>query len=347
MKKKIFAVLAASAVAVSMFAFTGCGEEYDGSIPGKYEQKTSEELTEIIGNIAAGDTSGETTPGADFGMGFKVNLSGSIAMGKQTMMSGSVNMDYKATETAGKGTATISTSYGETSDSFSGTFYNENQYVYASMKEAGQTMNFGLDVKAIMEAMESEDDNQQDKTTTHDLLSEDTDDVTDPTEDSDGGMQSWLGYMLTAVEKYNATVGVDDRNGIKIKISLSKETIWGLLTDFGGEEIPAEKVEQLKEIVTFNKFRFDIYFAIDSDGNFSQASVVTDVKISMPVTGASSPSPTAASPAVPMISVSFKGYVEIYTHNDTVVIPDYVKDYDDITDEVITQIKSGDGSIIA
>ena len=77
MKKK-FAAFAASAVAVSMLAFAGCGATTDegaGIIPGNYKEKSSEELTAIINAIDTDKVFGDATA---LNLGVKTDLSASM-----------------------------------------------------------------------------------------------------------------------------------------------------------------------------------------------------------------------------------------------------------------------------
>lgn len=116
--KKVIAVLAASAVAVSMFAFAGCKDNDDkktdsGAIPGDYVEKTPDEMGDILDDFFGNQGGDETPviPATSSGMGIKVKLNESLYCEGLMDMTSSVSAEFKEkiTDTGfvGAGSATV------------------------------------------------------------------------------------------------------------------------------------------------------------------------------------------------------------------------------------------------
>lgn len=309
--KKVFAALAASAVAVSMLAFAGCGN--DGVISGKYEDKTPEQMEEIVDNID-GDKlfSDEIT-----GLGLKANLSAGFDLANNGDASGSLSLDFKLSQKddklAGSGTASLKFSSTDKTEAtpvvysgdVKGTAYIDDSYVYASA--TGKILDTELT-----------DENAKIKlnlTTLGGLL---------------GGFGGFGGFslyeaedafdvasLLALAKEYGVSVTVDDRNGVKFKLSATEDTVWSVVAAVADGEIPEAQLTAIKEKVTFNTFKFDAYFAIDANGAFSGASVDVDLKVTVDSSLINGDGNNG--------TAYVKGFVELYTHKDTVTVPDSVK----------------------
>lgn len=325
MKKK-FAAFAASAVAVSMLAFAGCGATADngaGTIPGNYKEKSPEELATIVNDIDADKIFGDST---SLNLGVKTDLSASMDLAGMSSTSFSIGLDYKmsASEAGINGQGSINFKSSETSgeqsesNEFSGTVYHGGDFVYAASGEEKIKINMSELIAAFMPGG--------------------NDEIITPTSFYEAQDAVSVAEVLAIMQQFGVKITVDDSKGVKFKMSITEETIWKIAETEGGDN--ADQIAQLKELVTFNKFKFDLYFALDENGAFSAASFVTDIDATMNLGGAGS-APMAAAEA-PALSIKVKGYAEIYTHNDTVTVPDTVTgdaSYVDMTDALIEMIK--------
>lgn len=321
--KKVISALAVSAVAVSMLAFTGCGEKTDeGAIKGNYQEKTPEQLTAIINNIDAEKIFDSNA----VNMGVRANFSGTTDTADFSSSSFTVGLDFKVSASesglGGQGSVSLKssqTSGGHTvSSEFSGTAYTNTEFVYAASGDDKIKIN-------LVELIDALQPNVEEKPLPSFYAASDAISIAD---------------MLAMAQQFGIKITVDDSKGVKFKLSATEETVWKI-AEFvmaeGGET--SVSIEQLKQLITFNAFKFDLYFALDADGKFNAASIVTNVDVSMPMpeNGADVAAP------VPTLSVKIKGSLEIFTHNDTVTVPDTVTGdatYVDMTDTVINMIKN-------
>lgn len=333
--KKVFAAFAASAVAVSMLAFAGCGDTTadDGAIKGNYTEKTPEQITEIVDKIDTDKIfdSNKTT------MAIKVDLAGGYNMADMMSADGSIKFDYKlnASETgfAGMGSVelngkiTNATAGGKQEDSisFNGTAYNNTEWIYAAAGEDKAKIN-------LQELMGAFEEDKTPEITPNPMAF-----LTADEEESFNIMT-----ILAMAQQFDVKVTIDDKDGYKFKLSACEETVWKGLLAFGADAgITEEAVAAMKESITFNTFKFDVYFALDAQGAFSAASVVMDIDFNMPVP-TTEPEAYAADAAVPTIAVKVKGSIAVSLSNETVTVPDSVTGdtaYVDMTDTVVGMIK--------
>ena len=341
--KKVFAALASCAVAVSMFAFAGCGDKTNtgnGEIPGDYTEKTPEQMEDIVKDLDFDKIFSEDITG----MGLKVNLSGSFAMGEMMSGNGSVAVDYKllADENgmAGVGSATVNGVYKnnmastpqELAVDASASVYNDSQYVYAATQ--GTAMDKDLnDMKVKL--------NMQELAGAFGGL----DGIgglfgysTFAAEDSEGGLD--VAALLAMATEYGVKVTVDNKDGIKFKLSASEETVWKLVRMYINEDVTDEEFAEVKEAVTFNKFQLDVYFALDANGVFSKASMVVDgdVKVAGSFLFGDMMDADDEGVEIPDLTITLKGSVEIYAHNDAVTLPEGLatdETYIDVTETII------------
>ncbi len=324
MKKK-FAAFAASAVAVSMLAFAGCGATADngaGTIPGNYKEKSPEELATIVNDIDTDKIFGDSTA---LNLGVKTDLSASMDLAGMSSTSFSLGLDYKMsvseTGIGGQGSVNMKnsqTSGGQSTNSeFEGTVYHGGDFVYAASGEDKIKINMSELIAAFAPGG--------------------NDEIITPTSFYEAQDAVSVAEVLALMQQFGVKITVDDSKGVKFKMSVTEDTIWKIAGTEGGDI--ADQIAQLKESITFNKFKFDLYFALDENGAFSAASFVTDIDVSMPMPAGGSPMAEAAAPA---LSIKVKGYAEIYMHNDAVTVPDTVTgdaSYVDMTDALIEMIK--------
>lgn len=355
--KKVFAALAASAVAVATFAFAGCGDgdsnSGDGVIKGNYEEKTPEQVTEIIDGIELDKIFGnEENPVADMNAGLKADISASFAMGEYISASGSIKLDYKEAIDAesgpvGIGSATVKAEYKNNTVSpaqnmsvnVTGKVYNSNEYLYGEASGTVPGVELGNGVKAKINLSELVA-----------AIGGNADDPAPVAFYAANDVMSVSG-LLAMAQQFGVKVAIDDADGVKIKLSVTEETVWKIAAAAGADAgIDETKLTEIKELITFNTFKFDVYFAIDKDGKFAGASAVIDISATADPSlilagGAGNPTPTAAQAAtqIPDVTVKIKGSIELYTHSDKVEIPASVTSdaaYVDMTDTVIDIVKN-------
>ena len=336
--KKLAVAFAASAVAVSMLAFAGCGEPQPdkGAIKGNYEEKTPEQTTEILGNVNTDKIFNDETDAVNIGI--NVDLNGAFNYGEMLNANGALKLDYKmsasADSLAGTGTMALNASFmsmfsGEKQEQkidFSGTASNDAQWIYA----ASDDNKIKINLEDIANIIGNNDGI-----------------IISPASFYEAEDAINVSQILAMAQQFGVKIAIDNSEGVKIKMSVTEETVWKVIETVGAEEgLTGEMITRIKGFVTFNSFKFDVYFAIDSEGAFSGASVVMDIDVKvdgniLSMFAPGSPSPTAQGVKVPDITAKVNGYVEIYAHNETVNIDSVTGDtsYIDMTDTVIGMIK--------
>ena len=370
--KRVFALLASAAMALSVFAFAGCdgaaddktgnsgtvttpedwggdkgnpdiSDETDGgnedteqdAIPGTYAVKTAAEVAEIIEGIdvekmfdedvtgigVKSGVSGEFAAGVLFGTGFDADYNFKVAFGENGI--------------AGIGEATIDTDLTlngvKSNASLTATAYVDGKCAYGAI-EGTSDVSLGIlhesndiDLKAML--------NWKD---IYDYFFNRTSAASTARTELGAEIGFNILNIIEMAADFGVTVSVDDSDGLKFKLSASAQTVWTLfdfISNKTGDNIP---VENIKKAVTVNKFRFDIYLAIDSDGIFRDAKAVTDFSVTID-------SNLFIGKFIPTITASMKQTTEIYLHRDTITPPsDIATDgaYYDGTQKVLSFIEN-------
>ena len=358
--KKVIAVLAASAVAVSMFAFAGCKDNDDkktdsGAIPGDYVEKTPDEMGGILDDFFGNQGGDETPviPATSSGMGIKVKLNESLYCEGLMDMASSVSAEFKEkiTETGfvGAGSATVkahvksmdfntdgSAASTAMTDKYAidvtATAYNDSSFIYGgatgSVGTVSQTTG-KFETMTLPEGMKAKLNlvklmEALGGGSTGPEISTPASAVFETNDAFD------MAALLAMADQFSVKISADLSDGMKIKISATEETIWKIATvafiEQGATETEASaKVAKIKGYVSVNKFTFDVYAAFDSSKTLTAASVVIDcdVKADMKIMNEFMPNGTAAvaDQQLPDISMKVAGSVEIYSHNDNVELP--------------------------
>ncbi len=358
--KKVIAVLAASAVAVSMFAFAGCKDNDDkktdsGAIPGDYVEKTPDEMGGILDDFFGNQGGDETPviPATSSGMGIKVKLNESLYCEGLMDIASSVSAEFKEkiTETGfvGAGSATVKThvkSMDFNTDGSSAstamtdkyaidvtaTAYNDSSFIYGgatgSVGTVSQTTG-KFETMTLPEGMKAKLNlvklmEALGGGSTGPEISTPASAIFETNDAFD------MAALLAMADQFSVKISADLSDGMKIKISATEETIWKIATvafiEQGATEAEASaKVAKIKGYVSVNKFTLDVYAAFDSSKTLTAASVVIDcdVKADMKIMNEFMPNGTAtvADQQLPDISMKVAGSVEIYSHNDNVELP--------------------------
>lgn len=358
--KKVIAVLAASAVAVSMFAFAGCKDNDDkktdsGAIPGDYVEKTPDEMGDILDDFFGNQGGDETPviPATSSGMGIKVKLNESLYCEGLMDIASSVSAEFKEkiTETGfvGAGSATVkahvksmdfntdgSSASTAMTDKYAidvtATAYNDSSFIYGgatgSVGTVSQTTG-KFETMTLPEGMKAKLNlvklmEALGGGSTGPEISTPASAIFETNDAFD------MAALLAMADQFSVKISADLSDGMKIKISATEETIWKIATvafiEQGATETEASaKVAKIKGYVNVNKFTLDVYAAFDSSKTLTAASVVIDcdVKADMKIMNEFMPNGTAAvaDQKLPDISMKVAGSVEIYSHNDNVELP--------------------------
>ena len=346
--KRIFVSLASLAVSASMLTFAGCGDKPgDGVIEGNYTEKTPEEIEGIIDNIDGDKVFGGEDGEPNLNLGLKVNLSGGYSMGEITSGSISTQLDLKLASNenniVGAGSATLSydsssSAEGDSMQSsaeYKGTAYLENFVVYAeatgtsSASAEGQNREqkidkkIKLDLLKIFSYLEESDFSLSLPFTVRDSSV------------CDRGIS--VSGLLEKADEYGIKVAVDDKDGVKFKLSATEDTVWAVASTMLGEET---SLDTIKKGVSINKFQFDLYFALDKNDAFSGAGAVVDIDVVID-SSLFANFMDSEDEQLPLLAIDLKGTVEVFTHSDKVSVPaDLATDesYYDGTDMIIELI---------
>lgn len=358
--KKVIAVLAASAVAVSMFAFAGCKDNDDkktdsGAIPGDYVEKTPDEMGGILDDFFGNQGGDETPviPATSSGMGIKIKLNESLYCEGLMDITSSVSAEFKEkiTETGfvGAGSATVKAHVKSMDFNTDGsavstamtdkyaidvtaTAYNDSSFIYGgatgSVGTVSQTTG-KFETMTLPEGMKAKLNlvklmEALGGGSTGPEISTPASAIFETNDAFD------MAALLAMADQFSVKISADLSDGMKIKISATEETIWKIATvafiEQGATEAEASaKVAKIKGYVSVNKFTLDVYAAFDSSKTLTAASVVIDcdVKADMKIMNEFMPNGTAAvaDQKLPDISMKVAGSVEIYSHNDNVELP--------------------------
>ncbi len=323
--KKFLAISAGAALAVSMLAFTGCNDkENEYAIKGDYKEATAQDMADFSNlNLNFGDATAENFM---LGLQVKANFDGSVNMGDAMSASGKASLNYVYNQTADsiKGLGSAATEYSakyagqELKGNYSVNVFNNDTYAYADVK-SGETDLFAgkVDYMAIINGVMS-------------LPSR----VASVAEgETDGPVD-----LLALAAQYKVGVYVDKKDGWKVKLSASADTVNAIIDSYITDETQATAV---KENLSFNKFVFEVYFSVDSNGTFKQLSLNSnlDMKIKLP----QQPTAEASAPAQEL-ALKFNGGIVLKTTASVVELGqiDETK-YTDYTEQLKNLINGGNG----
>jgi|GEM_PF-4235770 len=302
MKKRISAIILTLVLCISFCAcLFGCGggAEFNGNFN---TEATDENYSEVMTSIleSDGELFGDETS-ADWATGLKVALElaytrtgadQDVALSAKGDFTFVVSKDSAASSgysAAGKGWADISANgleslagalgapEGAFPDTalYKGDMFVDNTNFYIGGKfEVGETKVEGkyvvedfYTVSDLMEAIEDINAGYGEL----DMSSEDVDDAVDE--------------IMAVVEALEIKVYIDTSNGVKVKVSLSNDTLETIAEDEDLQEMIPEDLRELavsllEADLSINKF--DLYFSLTSDYEF--AGIKLDVDVSRPAT---------------------------------------------------------------
>lgn len=298
--KKILAISASAILAAATFAFSACGDGDKGTIKGDYKEATAEEVQTALDGVEEEKIFGSLN---GIQLGAKLDFSSSS---DETASSASINLDYKLAfgdEVLGSGSFGFKANEDGEQEELTATAYIDGKYAYATLggnfsdennenQEIKAKINYGTLLEGIADYLPSADGTDA----SGNISAEETLNIAE---------------ILALVKEYDLGLAMDDTDGVKLKISVTQETVWTILE----EKISAATVAEYKNAVTFNTFVFDVYFAIDSANAFGGLGVKIDIdaKINTPSSAVQSASETA---------IKISGYAEVKAFTGAVNIPD-------------------------
>ena len=364
--KKIFAVLAAAAVAASTLAFAGCGKTAAEDVPqdtdSVYTPDTGVDDTAAdensTGETPVENNSDDNTPDDGIipgnyreanalqvasalgrinanklrefsGLGLKTGISASAAAGDIVSAEASVVLDYKiglSDGIAGAGTATVKAVYSHRD-------YPENAVSIDLTGSVYNDLGFVYASAAGNVAGTVLTGDEKIKVNLQEILASLADNDSPASPSLDFGIGSFLNIanLIANSTEFGIKVYIDTDDGIKFKLSATEQTVWAAIESASGD-VPTAELETIKDSVLFNCFKFDIYFAIDGNGTFSRASIVRDIDATVDL---------SAVKDLPAFTVNVKGFSTVYDFDGEVILPDSVTDgyYADITQTVLDLIE--------
>ncbi|MDE6442137.1 MAG: hypothetical protein K2L12_05255 [Clostridia bacterium] len=313
--KKFATVAAGAALAVSMLGFTACGNSSEGKNKDNYTTPTREEFSAAISSIDTDKAFSDENSTPSFEILSKISTD--ITMGSE-YANAELNLGYKLAfgekDFLGSGTVAVNseskTGGTEIKQKYAATLFNDAEWAYAEIaKIPSVPSKYKIELGKLMPP-------------TVNTLDGDAD----------------LTEFFTTCETYKIQLGLNTSDGVKIKLSLTEETLWAILAD---ADITEETIAQVKEIVTFNTFRLDMYLAFDKTGLFSQASI--DMNIDIKINGDALEDILGQIPEYTPgaisgdISIKLKGYLMVKTYDGTITLPEGIESddtYIDITDSL-------------
>lgn len=301
MKKRVILTATALFTVGALAMLTGCGEE-TGEISGKYKEATADEVAAACDKIDFEKSLGDVT--AD-GWGFSFQTEGKttskIDLEMNVKESGQVmNFTYKL---EGSDSFDYLVSLSSTENGFHSVGAG-NSKTKSEGAVAMSGLSFSLDADEewnlyhdggmlfIDPLKESKLFSSKSKISIGDIMDEiggglpEIPDVSDPEfpelpeiPETPETPDVSIPDLKTAIDELVAMgvkVSLDQRDGLKMKFSVGKETAEKLLAQAGEEEGVEINVE-------YKTFGIDVYIAFDENGMFEAAGIVFDVDISMQI----------------------------------------------------------------
>ena len=370
--KKVFAVFAAAAVAVSMLAFTGCGESVaennpDNSVhipdtgredeknPGvsspPFEESFTPDTAEppVVDGVIQGNYREVNAMQLAAvlgrinvnklkevsGLAFETGISGSALIGDTVSVDTSFVLDYKIGLSA-DGIAGAGTA--SIKADYSHSDYPDKAVSVDLNGSLYNDLGFVYASAAGNIAGTVLTGDERVKVNLQEILEafKDSDVPSTPSWGFDIGSFVNIANLIANTSAFGVKVYVDTDDGIKFKLSATEQTVWAAIISANGDKLTEPKLETLKDGVLINSFKYDIYFAIDERGVFSRASVVSDIDVTVDF-GAAGDKITEDGEILPAFTVNFKGFSTVYAFDGEVILPDTVTDgiYVDITETVL------------
>ena len=344
--KKFAALLMSMTLLSSLALFVACGDsdkqENQGKLDGDFStEATDEEVTAVLtklqnavdGNTFLGDTAAE-----DWSFGFDAGADVSFSMvglepgsGENAQVGANVHFDlgvgYKliignsAVSGAGDLSVKGSGSVMGSNANYSAKIYNDADYLYMDMSSVPGYPKVKLTYETVMGAIESVGSGEsQTPADTPSTMSADAAPGTGSENEGGQGTEtapsSDIAKIVAGLKEVGCKVYIDDSEGLKVKLSISEETVDMILEAL--ELVPADGADAL---VDFSAFSFDLYFAMTEDGVFSYLSADFDVKMSLDL-----------GEHLGKYGIECSGYIYAKSYEGTVKLPDDLAEYTEVNE---------------
>lgn len=360
MKKanKVILGVAALVTAFSVCSLTACGNNTEtGAIAGNYQEATSEDMTTALSKIESDKMAGDPTA-TDYKFGLEVasELKANIDLGAKGSFNMQYNEGYKCLTTkdtvTGAGSSSMKLDMTTTENNQPKTtkydaslnLYNDAEYMYLDATADNHNEDTTDDLAAkykfnyteLVEYIASLGGITGMPDMPAALADAAPTTPETPSLPAEGGVDVLAMLNTLGVKSY-----VDNKDGVKLKFSVTEDTVWNILALSG--EVEASAIVVLKQAVTFNSFKLDAYFAIDNAGLFSAASVVMDIDAKYDMS-ALLPDTAKAEAAGEVYTMKLSGYFKVSAYTgEAPVLPELIAHdvkYTDMTETVKETIGS-------
>lgn len=336
MKKKL--LLLPLLIAGMMLSFVGCGEKDNYAVKGKYQEVTYEEaatkLSALDSEKLLEETQTEEALGISASVGLdKLALSFSAGSGEQAL-SMNVDANLKAsyalkigTEVQGAGSVSgkikaegNALGIDPVDQAIDVELSNENEllYLYNKKDEEGTPSKVKMSLEDIMENLEF---------SYGDLGMTFAEELPDTSSPDMGGIE--MDGILSNLNEYGLKYYVDDSDGLKFKVSATKDTLLKTM-ESAAENDPWFSVLELGKKDTF---AIDFYLSVDAEGHLEK--IALDVNVDITLSGGIGEN--AAS-----VSFTAKGGFSFEVKTVTVTLP---SDLDAYVDPYATPVPPSDPEI--
>ena len=292
--KKLMAVLMSTTLFCSLALFTACSDEREniGKMDGDFStEATDEELAAALmsvqravdnNTILGGDMEAvDWSFGFDAGLDLDFDMTVSGAASTET-----VNIDLGAgyqlvidnAGVAGAGNLSLSgNATNQTNIDYDIGLYNDVEYMYFDMSSVETGAKFKMTWENLMNAVDSVGSGGvivPDPGTTL-SAAVDTGTGSEGGQGSDSAVSADIAEIIAGLKEAGCKVYIDDSDGLKIKLSVSENTVGMILAAVGAE------AEGISEMLAFDTFKLDLYFAMTAEGVFSQISADFDIDMNL------------------------------------------------------------------
>lgn len=292
--KKLMAVLMSTTLFCSLALFTACSDEREniGKMDGDFStEATDEELAAALMSVQrAVDNNtilGGDMEAADWSFGFDAGLDLDFDMTVSGAASTeTVNIDLGAgyqlvidnAGVAGAGNLSLSgNATNQTNIDYDIGLYNDVEYMYFDMSSVETGAKFKMTWENLMNAADSVGSGGVIVPDPGTTLSAAADTGTDSEggQGSDSAVSADIAEIIAGLKEAGCKVYIDDSDGLKIKLSVSENTVGMILAAVGSE------AEGISEMLAFDTFKLDLYFAMTAEGVFSQISADFDIDMNL------------------------------------------------------------------
>lgn len=292
--KKLMAVLMSTTLFCSLALFTACGDEREniGKMDGDFSTEATDEefaaaLTSVQRAVENNTILGGDMEAADWSFGFDAGLDLDFDMTVSGAASTeTVNIDLDAgyqlvidnAGVAGAGNLSLSgDATNQTNIDYDVGLYNDVEYMYFDMSLNQSQMKFKMTWETLAKIADSAGSGSVAVPGTEAVLSAAADTGADNEggQGSDSAVSADIAEIIAGLKEAGCKVYIDDSDGLKVKLSVSEDTVDMILAGLGTE------LEGISEMISFSAFKLDLYFAMTADGVFSQVSADINIDMSM------------------------------------------------------------------